>query len=109
MKKKTITPKPLFELMERMENLKDANTCVEILHEIFKMGYLEEIHFAVSKVFEKFQHEETWDAAIQSYIENGNNIVIATRDFETYWDNRNAPISEEIDQMELPEDKLRKL
>lgn len=89
MKKKTKSPQ-LLQLMERMENLKDANTCVEILHEIFKMGYLEEMHFVISKVFEKIQHEETWDAAIQSYIENGNNIVIATRDFETYWDNRNV-------------------
>lgn len=103
MKKKTINPKPLFELMEGMENLKDANTCVEILHEIFKMGNLEDLHFVVSKVFEKFQHEETWDAAIQSYIENDNNIVIATRDFDTYWENRNAAISEGIDQPGLPE------
>lgn len=100
--KKTKSPE-LQQLIGRMENLKDVSNLVEMLHQVYKDGYLNEEHFRLAKVFIKYEHEETWDAAIQSYIESENNIVTATRFFDIYWENRNAPNSEGIDQPGLPE------
>ena len=87
MKKEIINP-IVQQFRERMESLKDANTIVEVLHQAYKDGYLDESRFLLGRVFEKFEHQDTWDAAIQSYIENENNIVIATRDFDTYWEDK---------------------
>jgi hypothetical protein len=87
MKKEIINP-IVQQFRERMESLKDANTIVEVLHQAYKDGYLDENRFLLGRLFEKLEHQDTWDAAIQSYIESENNIVIATRDFDAYWENK---------------------
>jgi len=52
---------------------------------------------------EKKHHGETWDAAIKAYRDRGHNVVRAIVDFDEYWEKRNTPISEGVNQPELPE------
>jgi hypothetical protein len=52
---------------------------------------------------EKQQHGETWDAALIHVDKRGGVILRALVDFDEYWEKRNAPESEGIDQPGLPE------
>lgn len=52
---------------------------------------------------EKQQHGETWDAALIHVDKRGGVIFRALVDFDEYWQKRNAPNSEGIDQLGLPE------
>ena len=52
---------------------------------------------------EREQHGETWDMALKQMVERGYVWVRASTDFDDYWEKRNAPISEGIDQPGLPD------
>lgn len=60
-------------------------------------------HVEKAKVMEKQQHGETWDAALINVDKRGGIILRALVDFDEYWQKRNAPNSEGIDQPGLPE------
>lgn len=52
---------------------------------------------------EREQHGETWDAALIHVDKRGGVILRALIDFDDYWEKRNTPISEGVDQPGLPE------
>lgn len=56
-----------------------------------------------AKAMEREQHGETWDAALIQVDKRGGVILRALVDFDEYWEKRNAPNSEGIDQPGLPE------
>ena len=51
---------------------------------------------------EKEQHGETWDMALKQMVERGFVWQRAICDFNDYWEKRNAPNDEGIDQTVLP-------
>lgn len=65
--------------------------------------YLTLKDFEQAHAMEKEQHGETWDMALKQMVERGYVWERAMTDFDDYWEKRNAPISEGIDQSGLPE------
>jgi hypothetical protein len=53
---------------------------------------------------EKEQHGETWDAALIAVDRRGGVIFRALPDFYDYWEKRNTPDSEGVDQAGLPQE-----
>lgn len=51
---------------------------------------------------EREQHGETWDAALIAVDRRGGVLIRALTDFDAYWEKRNTPDSEGVDQPELP-------
>lgn len=59
--------------------------------------------FQQALAMEREQHGETWDAALIAVDRRGGVLIRALTDFDKYWEKRNTPDSEGVDQPGLPE------
>jgi hypothetical protein len=90
-----------------MENRMTAVEWLEnILHDFIHPEHGAELfpHVEKAKAMEREQHGETWDAALIAVDRRGGVILRALPDFYDYWEKRNTPDSEGVDQTGLPQE-----
>lgn len=82
--------------------MENKQTAVEWFYQRILANDIKSV-YEKAKAMEKEQHGDTWDMALHQMVERGYVWERAMTDFDDYWEKRNTPISEGVDQPGLPE------